>query len=58
MEYSISFDTGSSNDLIANFASFEMAMIAAKQFSKIFTGQRIVLRSMFFTYIYVNGVEL
>lgn len=42
---------------IAEYANFEFAMIAAKQLSRLMIGEIIVLRSMFFTYTYVNGVE-
>ena len=55
MEYTISFTDGKE---IAKFASFEFALISAKAFSKMLINKTIVLRSTFFTYIYINGVEI
>lgn len=56
MEYSLSFDEN--GGLIATFINFEMAMIAAKNFSKLFANTKIILRSTFFSYTYFNGIEI
>lgn len=53
-KYSLSF---SDDRPIAVYENFELAMIAARHLSAIMIGEQIVLRSRFFTYTYLNGIE-